>query len=108
MFGHPLGRGALLGQWALHVLFLGAYWVWDQGTIPGGFCHSPAFADAHRELVAATYSQQQVCVFSFSLFASLSPLGFELELEMPFLALWHCTCHSRNVHKRSSFGNGKK
>lgn len=65
MFSHPLGKGALLGQWALHVLFLGAFRGWDQGTVPGGSSHSPAFANIHRELVVATYSQQQVYVLSF-------------------------------------------
>ena len=62
---HPLGRGALLGQWALSVLFSGVFWGWDQGSIPGRSSHSPAFANVHWELVVATYSQQQVCVLSF-------------------------------------------
>lgn len=65
VFSHPLGMGALLEQWALHVLFLGAFWGWDQGTISGGSTRSPAFANVHRELVVAPYSQQQVCVLSF-------------------------------------------
>lgn len=88
-----------MGQWALYIL-MGASWGWDQGTIPGGFSHSPAFANVQRERVIATSSQQHVCVLSFSLFASLD-LSFELGLKcIFFLSLWH----SRNKSKKKQLG----
>lgn len=77
MFRHTLGRELSLGQWALHVLYLGTFWGCDKGTIPGRSSHSPAFANVHRGTGGSHYLQQQVCVLSFSLFASLSPVGFE-------------------------------
>lgn len=73
-----------MGQWALHVLFLGAFWGWDQGTIPGGSSRSPAFANIHRELVVATYSRQQVCVLPFFSLPHSLQLVLELGLEMHF------------------------
>nr|KAF6505939.1 hypothetical protein HJG63_007819 [Rousettus aegyptiacus] len=64
----PLGEGSSLGTMGSACSLLGCIWGWDQGTIPGGSSHSPAFANIHRELVVATYPQQQVCVlFFFSL-----------------------------------------
>lgn len=105
---HPLGRGVLLGQWALSVLFSGMFWGWDQGSIPGGSSHSPAFckcplrAGGSHLLLAAS-----LCSLLFVSLPHSVQLGFELRLDMHFLALWHCTCHLRNKSKRNSLGSGK-
>lgn len=80
----PFGEGALLGQWALHVLYLGTFWGCDKGTIPGGSSHSPAFANVHREQVAVTTcSSKFVFSPSLSLLHSLQ-LGFKLGFERHF------------------------
>lgn len=108
VFSHPLGRGVLLGQWALSVLFSGMFWGWDQGSIPGGSSHSPAFckcplrAGGSHLLLAAS-----LCSLLFVSLPHSLQLGFELRLDMHFLALWHCTGHLRNKSKRNSLGSGK-
>lgn len=81
---------------------LGAFRGWDQGTVPGGSSHSPAFANIHRELVVTTYSQQQVYVLLFLSLPHSLHLDFELGLKKHFLALGHCTCHSWNKKAREA------
>lgn len=72
----PFGEGARLGQWALHVLFLGTFWGWDRGTILGGSSHSPASANVQREQVVIITPSN---TFVFSLLLSLPhcPVGFQ-------------------------------
>lgn len=103
----PFGEGALLGQWALHVLFLGTFWGWDKGTVPGGSSHSPAFANVQREQVAVTTPSNKFVFSPFCLCLTLSSWISSWGLK-GILVLWHCMCHSVNKSKRSSLGNDKK
>lgn len=74
----PFGEGALLGHWALHVLFLGTFWGWDKGTIPGGSSHSPAFANVQREHVAVTTPRNKF------VFSPLLCLALQLDFKLGF------------------------
>lgn len=101
----PFGEGALLGQWALHVLYLGTFWGWSKGTIPGGSSHSPAFANAHKKPGDSYYSQQQVYVFLlFPLCLTLSSwvLSWGLKCIFSPLAL-HQPCLGNDKEINSCF-----